>query len=180
MAEPAPTHDSNAEGPEETGPFEVARRPVKSFRMVRPSPGEGPQSNDAGEEGFVPLSELLDMVPARLLVAAEAWRELGSQASGERVAARAEIPLIASLCRIRSEADAAIALTGVIETLARRFQITLPFGMEDATTLLFAAPEDCDFAEVATSIDDALLGQVRATDLQGALRDRVEARVAAA
>ena len=89
----------------------------------------------------------------------------------------AEIPLIASLARIRSEADAAIALTGVIETLSRRFQVALPCGALADGSIGFVLPSKVKLEDVAKTIDDSLLGQVRATDLQGALKDRMEAQV---
>lgn len=127
------------------------------------------------------LGGLHALVSPRYLVPASEWRGKDDAAATASVGAivhcRAEVPLIASLARIRSEADAALALTGVIELLARRFHISLPCASAGEDSFAFMMPESVDFNQVADAIDDSLLGIVRATDLQGALRERCRARI---
>ncbi|QDV10086.1 hypothetical protein Poly30_56480 [Planctomycetes bacterium Poly30] len=139
------------------------------FRLV---PEESVSGQTPAQDPRVP-----SMMSAALLVpeAEFAARAVGMP-SDARLAC-AEIPLIASLARIRSEADAAIALTGVIETLARRFQVQLPCGALHDGMIGFILPSKVNLADVARTIDESLLGQVRATDLQGALKVRMEAQV---
>lgn len=121
------------------------------------------------------------LVPRKLLVPLDEWHERRPQGTPvDRVHAVADVPLIAALARIRSEADAALALAGVLELLGRRFHITLAVGSDGDGTFHFEAPESCDLSMVAVTIDDSLLGVVRATDLQGALREQMMSRVRAA
>ncbi|MFT5733291.1 MAG: hypothetical protein ACJA2W_000131 [Planctomycetota bacterium] len=139
------------------------------FRLVTEESEGGPAP---ASDGRIP-----SMMSAALLVPEAEFAARTQGIPGDCRLACAEIPLIASLARIRSEADAAIALTGVIETLARRFQIQLPCGALEDGMIGFIVPSKVDLKAVASTIDEALLGQVRATDLQGALKVRVEAAV---
>lgn len=116
-----------------------------------------------------------ELVSPRLLVSAEDWAATPPPLDTTR--REAEIPLIASLARIRSEADAALALTGVLELMTRRFRIALPCGHTGDGGLSFHAPEALDTGALGRAIDEALLGIVRATDLQGGMRERVRTRV---
>ncbi|MEE2939329.1 MAG: hypothetical protein VX460_02980 [Planctomycetota bacterium] len=116
------------------------------------------------------------LISPRLLAPEERWREAQSS-DPTRLRGKAVLPIISSLCRIRSDADAALALTGVLETLAQRFGVELPCGDAEGCGFLFAAPAGTDLNEVAEAIDALLMGTVRASDLQGALRDRARARV---
>lgn len=139
------------------------------FRLV---PEESTSRLNAAPDLRVP-----SMMSAALLVPEAEFAALHQSIPSDRRLACAEIPLIASLARIRSDADAAIALTGVIETLARRFQVQLPCGALQDGMIGFAVPTKVSLEDVANTIDEALLGQVRATDLQGALKVRMEAQV---
>lgn len=65
----------------------------------------------------------------------------------------------------------------MLETLAQRFGVELPCGDTEGCGFLFAAPAGTDLGEVAEAIDALLMGTVRASDLQGGLRDRARARV---
>ena len=117
------------------------------------------------------------MISAALLVSEAEFAARAADMPRDCRLACASVPLIASLARIRSDADAAIALTGVIETLARQFHIQLPCGAMDDGAIGMIVPSKVDLAQVAQKIDDSLAGQVRATDLQGALKDQMEARI---
>lgn len=139
------------------------------FRLVPEEAGGGLAS--------APEPRIPSMMSAALLVPEAEFAVNAARVPGDSRLACADIPLIASLARIRSEADAAIALTGVIETLARRFQIALPCGALQDGMVGFMVPSKFELAEIAQTIDDALLGQVRATDLQGALKVRMESQV---
>ena len=116
-----------------------------------------------------------ELVSPRLLVNIDAWD--AGPPTQESVPFEAEIPLIASLARIRSEADAALALTGVLELMSRRFQIALPCGHTSDGGLTFHGPETLDGEHLGQAIDESLLGIVRATDLQGGMRERVQTRI---
>ncbi len=139
--------------------------------------GAGP-SGDSGNG-----SSIRDMISPRLLVDAETFEERMASLRGARDFVRAEVPLIASLARIRTDADAALSLTGVLELLGRRFHIGLPCGEWSPSEtgacegFRFHAPKGIELEEVAKAIDEVLMATVRATDLQGALRDRARARV---
>ena len=139
------------------------------FRLV---PDGSADSASAASASSIP-----SMMSAALLVPEAEFAVHARGAAADCQLACAEVPLIASLARIRSEADAAIALTGVIETLVRRFQIALPCGALQDGMIGFIVPSKVSLAEMAKTIDDALSGQVRATDLQGELKSRMEARV---
>lgn len=123
-----------------------------------------------------PDAGLRALISPRLLAPEDRWRDAQSF-DPARVHGKAVLPIISSLCRIRSDADAALALTGVLETLAQRFGVELPCGDTEGCGFLFAAPADTDLDEVAEAIDALLMGTVRASDLQGGLRDRARARV---
>ena len=139
------------------------------------APGPGGDSD--------PGAGILDMISSRLLVDEGTFAERMSPLRGARDFVRAEVPLITSLARVRTDADAALALTGVLELLGRRFHIGLPCGEWSPSGggscegFRFHAPKGIPVEEVAKAIDEALMGTVRATDLQGALRDRARARV---
>jgi hypothetical protein len=167
-----------------------ASRQARGFRLVgdeRPEAGAEPAAtleNRAADA--VPGTDagigagteaIVSMVPSRLLVARSEWQDGAGRCSWDQMVVRATIPLLGSLARIRSEADAALALTGVLEGLVRRFHVTPPCTLFDETTVAFVAPVSLDLEATARMIDDALVGQVRATDLQGALRQRMEATV---
>ncbi len=139
------------------------------FRLV-PDESSTPSSSPAS-------SQIPSMMSAALLVPEAEFAVHARGAASDCRLACAEVPLIASLARIRSEADAAIALTGIIETLARRFQVALPCGALQDGMIGFVVPSKVDLQEVARTIDEALSGQVRATDLQGELKSRMDARV---
>ena len=142
--------------------------PARGFRLVDDVlTVDAPRRRSAG--GFE------DLVSPRLLVSAEAWE--ANPPPVDTSPFRAEIPLIASLARIRSEADAALALTGVLELMARRFQIALPCGHTADGELAFHGPEKLDGERLGQAIDDSLLGIVRATDLQGGMREQVQTRI---
>lgn len=116
-------------------------------------------------------------VSRRLIVSKDDWEAHWPTTIEGHVRARAHVPLIASLARIRSEADAALALTMVIETLFREARVQLPCGAFDDGEIGLVLPEGTDLEAIANAIDESLQGQVRATDLQGPLRDRSKARV---
>lgn len=141
------------------------------FRLVERVPAQAAESPKAPlQHGF--------LVPRKLLVPLDEWEERRPHGTPvDRVHAVAEVPLIAALARIRSDADAALALAGVLELLARRFHITLAVGSDGGGTFHFEAPESCDLSMIAGTIDDSLLGIVRSTDLQGALREQMMSRV---
>ncbi len=139
------------------------------FRLV---PDGSADNQPAGSASRIP-----SMMSAALLVPEAEFAVHAQGAPQDCRLACAEVPLIASLARIRSEADAAIALTGIIETLARRFQVALPCGALQDGMIGFVVPSKVNLEEVAHTIDEALSGQVRATDLQGELKARMEARV---
>lgn len=143
----------------------------RQFRLVSDAVGQG-----AADEA-PPVDGVLGMISPRFLVDLATWQERAAEADPARIRVRAEVPLVASLARIRSEADAALALTGVIELLARRFHVGLPCGDLDGEGFCFHAPAEVNLQSLAEAIDGVLLGTVRATDLQGALRDRARARV---
>ncbi len=149
-----------------------SEEPVSSTTHFRLVPEES-----AGGLASAPDPRVPSMMSAALLVPEAEFAVKAQAMSGDSRLACADIPLIASLARIRSEADAAIALTGVIETLARRFQVALPCGALQDGMIGFIVPSKVDLSDIARTIDDALLGQVRATDLQGALKVRMEAQV---
>jgi hypothetical protein len=112
-----------------------------------------------------------------LLINGNPWMSRWSKAPEGYVRAKASIPLVASLARIRSRSDAALALTMVIETLYVDFHVQLPCGALDDAEIAFLLPESCDPEVVAEAIDRSLETQVRATDLQGGMRDRAKSRV---
>lgn len=144
----------------------------RQFRLVQNS-----QASGGSEESEVVTPGILGMISARFLVDHGTWEEQTAHVDAERIIVRAEIPLVNSLARIRSDADAALALTGVLELLARRFHVGLPCGDAGAEGLLFHAPAEINTQAVAEAIDGMLMGTVRSTDLQGALKDRARARV---
>ncbi len=140
------------------------------FRLVErgvDAPSTAPEAPEAG---------VRTLISPRLLVPEDEWRETQCL-DPDRLQGEAILPLISSLCRVRSDADAALALTGVLETLAQRFGIELPCGDIEGCGFLFAAPAETDLGAVAETIDTLLMGTVRASDLQGVLRDRAKARV---
>ena len=65
----------------------------------------------------------------------------------------------------------------VIETLYVDFHVQLPCGAVDDSEIAFLLPERCDLERVTEAIDQALATQVRATDLQGGMRDRTKSRI---
>lgn len=146
----------------------------RQFRLVQDSA----RSEGDGAGTAASVAGVLGMISARFLVDLGTWRERARDLDPARMLVRAEVPLVASLARIRSEADAALALTGVIELLARRFHVGLPCGDLDGEGFCFHAPAEANLEALAEAIDGVLMGTVRATDLQGALRDRAKARVA--
>ena len=148
----------------------ATRRP--SFRLVEREVDAPPTAPEASEAGVRAL------ISPRLLEPEDEWRET-QRLDPTRLQGEAILPIISSLCRIRSDADAALALTRVLETLAQRFGIELPCGDIAGCGFLFRAPAETDLDAVAETIDSLLMGTVRASDLQGVLRDRARARVAA-
>lgn len=147
--------------------------PQRQFRIVDREVETPPEEQDAPEQGIRAL------ISTRLLVSEDEWNE--QQAfDPSKLHAKAVVPIVSSLCRIRSDADAALALTGVLEVLARRFNVELPCGDTEGSGFLFCAPAETDLEAVAEAIDEMLMGTVRASDLQGALRDRARARVTTA
>lgn len=171
----------------ETFSNDEGRRSPRTFRAVEPptaetstpetsTPETSTPETTGTEDVFPPADPYLEFVPSRLLVDGDLWC-LGDFVGEGSVQGVIELPLVASIARVRSDADAAISLAGVIEGLARRFQFSVPFGLVDESTLRFVAPEHVDLDAVAKAVDEELLGQVRATDLDGGLRDRMSARL---
>lgn len=123
------------------------------------------------------------MISPRLLVDGQTFEDRMTPLRGARDFVKAEVPLINALARIRTDADAALALTGILELLGRRFHIGLPCGEWSPSGdgscegFRFHAPKGVPLEDVASAIDEILMGTVRATDLQGALKDRTRARV---
>jgi hypothetical protein len=147
--------------------------PEARFRIVQEDEGGASRAGTRRSDASEPWSA----VSRRLLVAQDDWLRHWPENIDGHVRVRASVPLIASLARIRSESDAALALTMVIETLFREARVQLPCGTLDETEIGLVLPADADLGRIAAVIDDALGGQVRATDLQGALRERSKARV---
>lgn len=154
-------HDEPTGGP-------PRRRP--RFRLVTSGGTAAPAAPESG---------LRTLISPRLLAPVDEWREAQSS-DPTRLHGKAVLPIISSLSRIRSEADAALALTRVLEALAQRFGVELPCGDTEGSGFLFAAPAETDLEAVAEAIDGLLMGEVRASDLQGGLRDRARARVTTA
>ncbi|MEO0663357.1 MAG: hypothetical protein AAFZ87_17620 [Planctomycetota bacterium] len=117
------------------------------------------------------------LISERLLVEPESWRERRGTPAAGHTTLRVDVPLISSLARIRSEADAALALTGVLELVARRFHVALPCAWSEGSAFWCDAPAQTDPDALAAVVNDDLLALVRATDLQGALRENYLARV---
>ena len=143
------------------------------FRLVE-SGASAPTATPAAPEAGVRA-----LISSCLLAPEDEWRDAQSF-DPTRLHGKAVLPIITSLSRIRSEADAALALTRVLETLAQRFGVELPCGDTEGSGFLFAAPAGTDLEAVAEVIDGLLMGEVRASDLQGGLRDQARARVTAA
>jgi len=143
------------------------------FRLVGEAGGdeESPSGTAASSE-----SRWMD-VSKYLLINGEPWLARWSKAPEGYTRVKASIPLIAALARIRSRADAALALTMVIETLYVDFHVQLPCGAIDDSEIGFLLPDSCDPEMVAAAIDRSLETQVRATDLQGGMRDRTRSRL---
>ncbi len=156
-------------GPEPGGASDPAGAP--RFRLVSDHASEATPSEDTGP------SERWSTLSSKLLVSEDAWRERWAEAPEGMVLARADIPLLAAIARIRSDADAALALTGVLETLSTDVWVGLPCAVLDDTEFGLVIPEGIALESIAETIDEALQGQVRSTDLQGPLRERSRARV---
>lgn len=164
------------------GPAEGETAP--RFRLVdHRSDLPAPPDSAAPAGGLGVGSGIRDMISPRLLVDGETFDERMTPLRGARDFVMAEVPLITALARIRTDADAALALTGVLELLGRRFHIGLPCGEWSPSGdgscegFRFHAAKGIQLEDVASAIDEVLMGTVRATDLQGALRDRARARV---
>ncbi len=149
-------------------------RAAPLFRLVAGPDGERDSLPEAPPGA--PESRWLE-VSKYLLINGEPWLARWSKAPEGYVKVKASIPLIASLTRIRSRSDAALALTMVIETLYVDFHVQLPCGAVDDSEIAFLLPERCDLERVTEAIDQALATQVRATDLQGGMRDRTKSRI---
>ncbi|MEM6671203.1 MAG: hypothetical protein AAF726_00085 [Planctomycetota bacterium] len=165
MTEPSSPNDHDLRAPE-------AVPPAPRFRLVDE---RGPAEGHRPPSGGPPWAG----VSRRLLIAGDDWAAHWPEEIDGFVRVRAHIPLIASLARIRSDADAALALATVIESLFKAEAVQLPCGALGESEIGLVVPEETDFAQIAESIDESLAGQVRATDLQGPLRDRSKARVEA-
>ena len=126
---------------------------------------ESPSGTPSAESRWMDVSKYL-------LINGEPWLARWTTAPEGYTRVRASIPLIASLARIRSRADAALALTMVIETLYVDFHVQLPCGAIDDSEIGFLLPDHCDPQMVAAAIDRSLESQVRSTDLQGGMRAR--------
>ena len=127
------------------GPSAGTGRP--QFRLVAADPtadsvrggspdetaGRGPESNAAAE----PLGGGLEVPPHRRRPLDV---QVGPRLPEGYVRAKASIPLVASLARIRSRSDAALALTMVIETLYVDFHVQLPCGALDDAEIAFLLP----------------------------------------
>ena len=193
MTEPTSPHDSNQgpdRGPDRGPDFGPSFRPT-----LGPEPGStgdssaAPRfrlvSNPPTETAPTPPSEGLadgaddrwSALSGNLLVTEDEWRERWAEAPEGMVLARADIPLLAAIARIRSDADAALALTGVLETLSTDVWVALPCAVLGETEFGLVIPEGIALESIAETIDEALHGQVRLTDLQGPLRERSRARV---
>lgn len=146
-------------------------RPGPRFRIVEDEPEVQAESGEVESDGIA------STISKRLLVDPPAWQERGRIASDGALTLRVEVPLVASLARIRSEADAALALTGVLELVARRFQVRLPCAWTGDASFCCDAPAGTAGDDLAQAVNEELLALVRATDLQGALRDQYLARV---
>lgn len=166
MTEPTTPQDPD---PRPTAPA----APQARFRLVEERKDGAAGASRGGTRSGAPWSA----VSRRLLVSKDDWESHWPETIEGHVRARAHVPLIASLARIRSEADAALALTMVIETLFREARVQLPCGAYDEGEIGLVLPEGSDLEAIAKAIDESLQGQVRATDLQGPLRDRSKARV---
>jgi len=148
---------------------------VRRFRLVdlagEPAPGDGDD-----ERG-----EVASLISPRLLVSYDAWRVgLGlDPGAEERRVVRVQAPLVASLARVRSAADAALALTGVLEYASRHLRVALPCGSLDEDVVCFEAPAEMPLDAIREAFDEHLLAVVRGDDLEGGLRDRMAARVEA-
>lgn len=158
--------------PAPSGPSTGTERP--QFRLVSQpvvdadSPDEIRET--AGESRWMEVSKYL-------LIDGTPWSARWAKAPEGYARVKASIPLIAALARIRSRADAALALTMVIETLYVDFHVQLPCGAIDDAEIAFLMPESCDPELVAEAIDRSLETQVRATDLQGGMRKRTRSRI---
>lgn len=188
MTEPTSPHDRNhgSDRVPDSGPdFGPSFRPTLGsepgatgdstaaprFRLVGdPTTESAPPPAEDADDRWSALS-------SKLLVAEDVWRERWAEAPEGMVLARADIPLLAAIARIRSDADAALALTGVLETLSTDVWVGLPCAVLGATEFGMVIPEGIALESIAETIDEALHGQVRSTDLQGPLRERSRARV---
>lgn len=158
--------------PATTGPSTGTSQP--QFRLV----AEGTDGQESRTETAAGAAESRWVeVSKYLLINGEPWLARWSKAPEGYVKVKASIPLIASLARIRSRSDAALALTMVIEALYVDFHVQLPCGAMDDSEIGFLLPESCDPDQVAEAIDRSLETQVRATDLQGGMRDRSKSRI---
>ena len=116
-------------------------------------------------------------VSRKLLLPADEWRRRWPNAPEGWLLARAHLPHISSHARIRSDLEAGRALGSVIEMLATGGGLELPCGDLGDAVFGLVVPDAIELEYIAEAIDEALHGQVRATDLQGPLRDRSRARV---
>ena len=116
-------------------------------------------------------------VPPRLMVPAAEWHERWPEAPQGMALARANVPLLGSIARIRGDRAASEALAGVLEMLNAGGGIELPCGGLDSGEIGLVVPKAIEMEYISESIDEALRAQVRATDLQGPLRERSGARV---
>ena len=165
---------------EPSGPSTGTGRP--QFRLVAADPTAdsvrgGSPAETAGETESKGAESRWAEVSKYLLINGEPWTSRWAKAPEGYVRVKASIPLVASLARIRSRSDAALALTMVIETLYVDFHVQLPCGALDDAEIAFLLPETCDPEIIAEAIDRSLETQVRATDLQGGMRDRTKSRV---
>ncbi len=161
---------------EPSGPPAGTSRP--QFRLVAAdTTGHGSPDETADAAPSNTAQSRWGEVSKYLLIDGAPWMSRWSKAPEGYVRAKASIPLVASLARIRSRSDAALALTMVIETLYVDFHVQLPCGAIDDAEIAFLLPVSCDPEVVAEAIDRSLETQVRATDLQGGMRDRAKSRV---
>lgn len=148
------------------------------FRLVSDPPTESAPAAPIADPVEGPIEgDRWSALSSNLLVSEDSWRERWAEAPEGMVLARADIPLLAAIARIRSDADAALALTGVLETLSTDVWVGLPCAVLGETEFGLVIPEGIALESIAESIDEALHGQVRSTDLQGPLRERSRARV---
>lgn len=156
-------------------PSDGGRGPARRFRLVDLAGGPAPVA-EGDERG-----EVASLISPRLLVSLDAWRVgLGLDPNAEeRRVVRVQAPLVASLARVRSAADAALALTGVLEYASRHLRVALPCGSIREDTVCFEAPADVPLDAIREAFDEHLLAVVRGDDLEGGLRDRMTARVEA-